>query len=306
MTDSKFKEEEENKQKERQDELRRNKEKNIARRAKIRSNEKKASEALKHIHELPNDIIELIASKFPKKLKNELTRLSNESKRDTYFKIKSSSKKRSFFDNQTHEVKTMIEKKKIMIKKKEFQDWAKGKLSKPIKILDRGKIVVEKNILGLITNTILIRGYYGDVPFRRGHVMQSEYQRLTFENDDEIHKLISEYKDTFLKDGVSINEFKEFISDYLKEKYAPLAIQSNWKTTKEMNEIIDIMKDKLNKKNKIGLIDRKTLDQYHLHFEDDTKSTIPLFSIQKDYAWSLQNPCFEKFIWNQVKNKLNI
>jgi len=136
--------------------------------------------------------------------------------------------------------------------------------------------------------------------------MQSEYQRLTFENDDEIHKLISEYKDTFLKYGVSINEFKEFISDYLKKKYAPLAIKSNWKTTKEMNEIIDIMHDKLDKQYEIGLIDRKTLDQIKLHFEDDTKSTIPLFSIQKDYAWSLQNPCFEKFIWNQVKNKLNV
>ena len=262
----------------------------------IRSNREKSRLIMKHIPELPNDIIRLISSKFPTEVKTSLTRLSDESKTNTYFTIKSSPRKSLFFDEQTNTVKKMI-------KKKEFKIWTEDKLAKPHEIFKRGKIIVITNILGLITNTILLEG---SRPFQKGIVRQSEYQMLTFTNDEEIQNIASEYKKTFLENGISINEFKKFINKYLKEKYSPLALKSNWKTTAEMNELVEIIHNEVDKQYKKGLLDKNFLKKINLHLEDNKNTMMYTFSIQKDYAWSLQNPSFKEFIWEQIQKKLNI
>ena len=269
-----------------------------------RSNLEKSRLIMEHIPELPKEIIELISLKFPTKLKTSLTRLSNESKTNTYFTIKSSHEKTVFFDGQNDTVQKMIKKKENLIKKEKFKSWTDDKLAKPHEIFLRGKIIVITNILGLITNTILLES---SQPFQRGIVRQSEYQMLTFTNDKEIQNIASEYKDTFLENGISINEFKKFINKYLKEKYSPLALKSNRTTTEEMNELVEIIHNQVDEKYEEGLLDENMLNKINLHLEvEDNNKTMYTMSIQKDYAWSLQNPSFKDFIWKQIEKKLNI
>lgn len=293
--------EEDNKKKE-EDNKKLKAKKQRARQEKNRSNLEKSRLIMEHIPDLPKELRELISTMFPTKLKTSLTRLSNESKTNTYFTIKSSREKTVFFDGQNDTVQQMIKKKENLIKKEKFKIWTEDKLAKPHEIFMRGKIIIITNILGLITDTILLKG----LQFQRGRVRQSQYQMLTFTNDEEIQKITSEYKDTFLDKGISINEFKKFINKYLKEKYSPLALTSNRTTTEEMNELVEIIHKEVYEKYEEGLLAENMLNKINLHLDEKNKTIMYTMSIQKDYTGSLQNPSFKEFIWKQIEKKLNI
>ena len=252
-----------------------------------------AAEMMRLIPKLNIDMIDEIRKHLPLKTQNELKQLSNKSKEEKYFTLKSQNEKDKFFHNQTTSVQQQI-------RENEFDTWiTETENSNP-----QGGNIIKKIFKGLTTNKIL----FNNSEFDKTNTKSKEYVRLTFEMDNELQEIIEKYKTTF-QANIKPTNFKRLIFKYLKLKYNEYVIVYYRHITERMRKLVNEVLKEIEEEYEDDTETKiKILQNFKLEYDENNGAIWPIYIT---YAVSLRSDkksedFFRANIWREVQKKLNL